>query len=178
MELNWRTVFPVAAVLCWQTAEGTGGEYCFTPANGTGALTLVVEKVNTLNELAKHIESLRVGLRLSQADIAKIFGVSRQTVYNWLKGENIQAEHQRKIEQVIQSFSAVSSVLKGRKEFFNDRALLGEKNLVQLLAEGNFDAFDLLKLALMRSDERSALLTLQLAGKLTAVIPAHFDPLD
>ena len=178
---SWRAL-PAAAVLCWQTAIGTGGEDCCAQISGTGASSLVVEKIaafnNVTGDIAVQIESLKEALRLSYAEVGKIFGVSRQTVYNWLKGENIQAAHQTKLSSVMQSFADIRKTLTGRKEFFNERALVGEKNLVQLLAEDRFDAFHLLQSLLLQSDQRVALLRQHLSGNDSETIPSHFDPLD
>ena len=149
---------------------------------GTDASSLTVEKINVFNnvqeDVAVQIESLKDALRLSYSEIGKIFGVSRQTVYNWLKGGNIQAGHQAKLSRVMQGFADIRSTLIERKEFFNERSLVGEENLVQLLAQDRFDAFRLLQDQLLRSDQRVAMLRQHLGGKGSETIPSHFDPMD
>jgi transcriptional regulator with XRE-family HTH domain len=179
MEMStWRALPVATAALCWQPTLGTGGEDCLPLLNGTGALPLAVERADAVGNAAVQIDTLKEALRLSYSDVGKIFGVSRQTVHNWMKGENIQVDHQRKLALVMKGIAAVKSTLAGRKEFFNDRALDGEKNLVQLLAEDRYEAFQLLADLLLRSDQQIAMLKRDSNGKRFEVIANHFDPLD
>jgi transcriptional regulator with XRE-family HTH domain len=181
MELGITTLraFPVAAVvLCWQPVSGTGGEDCLPFSHGTSTSPLVVERKSVINNVAAQIGALKEALRLSHSEVGNIFGVTRQTVHNWMKGDNVLADHRRKLLRVMDGFATVESTLSKRKEFFNDRALVGEKNLVQLLAEDRYEAFELLRDLLLRSDDRIAMLKRDANGKAFEAVPSHFDSLD
>lgn len=53
------------------------------------------------------VEKLRQHMRLSQADIATVFGVSRVTYYNWTRGRPIRDSNAQRIKVCIRKLIAV-----------------------------------------------------------------------
>jgi DNA-binding transcriptional regulator YiaG len=158
---------------------GTGGIMPVPQATGTSTAKLALELTEKADsEFAGYIEQLRVGLRLSYAEIASAFGVSRQSVYNWQKGENVHDAHQQKMHRLIEGYAEVAELLGGRKERFSLRVLRGTKTFLQLLSEDDQEAFVLLAASLKQSDVRVAVLRQHQSKRTPESILPHFDPLS
>lgn len=63
---------------------------------------LVSKKVEeTLPDLARSVRSLRQRSGLTWDELARIFGVTRRTLYNWSIGSKVSAAHAQALAQVI-----------------------------------------------------------------------------
>jgi DNA-binding XRE family transcriptional regulator len=53
------------------------------------------------------VERLRQYMRLSQAEMAELFGVSRVTYYNWCKGKPVREENAKRVRLALRKMVAV-----------------------------------------------------------------------
>jgi transcriptional regulator with XRE-family HTH domain len=85
---------------------------------------------------AKMMREVKKGFGRTMTRLPEVFGVSRQTLYNWLEGETPKPTHQDKLRQLAESafvfndfgFKPTSQAL--------DRKLSGGKSFLALLSEG------------------------------------------
>ena len=103
-----------------------------------GSIMTTEENPNMGNvPIPEAILQIREGLGLKMSEVADIFGVSRQSVYLWLKGEKLKNEYVQRVWQV--SLVAEHLQLAGidRPEHFIHRPLSPEgDSLFQLLISG------------------------------------------
>jgi hypothetical protein len=92
--------------------------------------------------------------------LPEVFGVSRQTLYNWLGGETPKAAHQAKIGQLAAAARVFSGLGVTPTSDLLDRVLSHGKSFLQLLADGA-DGADtaakLVQIAKRSADSRSRL---------------------
>jgi transcriptional regulator with XRE-family HTH domain len=145
--VNPQPIFTAVALIV--LAVGTGGGYSAANAN------LIPESKNaplvTINStpsverkkpaqgisIPNAILQIRDRLGLKMSEVAEIFGVSRQAVYLWLKGENLKNEYVQRVWQL--SLIAERLQLAGidRPEHFIHRPLSPDgDSLFQLLISG------------------------------------------
>jgi transcriptional regulator with XRE-family HTH domain len=121
------------AVLC---GIGTGGELSLEHLQRSGhqmqymAPTVDVADVAPGRSPTEDLFRIREVLRPAVSDLAITFGVSRQSVYNWLNGESVTEENAAKLQDLAQAADvlahegiAVNAALLKRK-FANGRTLL------------------------------------------------------
>ncbi len=92
--------------------------------------------------------------------LPEVFGVSRQTLYNWLAGETPKAMHQIKIVQLAAAARLLSKLGVKPTPDLLDQPLLRGKSFLELLADGTDGAETAVKLvqvAKRSSDSRSRL---------------------
>lgn len=141
--------FAVAATLIGLLYAGTGGFY--SPANtalvpqwtNAPAVTISaevpVERKRPAQETSvpKAILQIRDRLGLKMSEVADIFGVSRQAVYLWLKGENLKNEYVQRVWQLRLIAERMQLAGIDRPEHFIHRPLSPEgESLFQLLSSG------------------------------------------
>ena len=125
--------FVAVVTLFGALVAGTGGLY--TPTN----TALVPEWKMPAQEISipKAILQIRDGLGLKMSEVADIFGVSRQAVYLWLKGENLKNEYVQRIWQLSRIAERLQLAGIDRPEHFIHRPLSPEgDSLFQLLISG------------------------------------------
>jgi len=139
----------VTAVALLVFAVGTGGGY--SAANGN----LIPESKNapvvTINStpsaerkasaqevsIPRAILQIRDRLGLKMSEVADIFGVSRQAVYLWLRGQNLRNEYVQRIWQLSRVAERLQLAGIDRPEHFIHRPLSPQgESLFQLLASG------------------------------------------
>ncbi len=116
---------------------------------------------------AENMEQIRKVLSPAMSDLAKSFNVSRQTIYNWLNGEQPTPEHTARLGDLAlvadifaEAGVPVNSVLLKRK-------VIKGKNLFEIIREGGSirDAAQLL-LQIVRSEtSQRERLTARFAGR-------------
>jgi len=141
--------FVAVVTLFGALVAGTGGLY--TPTNtalvpewtNVPAVTITstpsVERKMPAQEISipKAILQIRDGLGLKMSEVADIFGVSRQAVYLWLKGENLKNEYVQRIWQLSRIAERLQLAGIDRPEHFIHRPLSPEgDSLFQLLISG------------------------------------------
>jgi transcriptional regulator with XRE-family HTH domain len=140
-------VAAVALFVALTLPIGTGGGYSAANANliststnipvvtinGTSSTEHKIQEVS----IPKAILQIRDGLGLKMSEVADIFGVSRQAVYLWLKGENLKNEYAQRVWQLSHIADRLQLAGIDRPEHFIHRPLTPEGNsLFQLLASG------------------------------------------
>jgi transcriptional regulator with XRE-family HTH domain len=133
----------VVRLVGWMTAAnavlssiGTGGELSIEHLQRSThqmrymASTVDVTDVAPVRSPAEDLVRIREVLKPAVSDLATSFGVSRQSVYNWLNGEPVAEENAAKLQDLAQAADvlahegiAVNSALLKRK-FTNGRTLL------------------------------------------------------
>jgi transcriptional regulator with XRE-family HTH domain len=109
---------------------------------------------------AELMEQVKTGFGRTMTRLPEIFGVSRQTLYNWMAGETPKSAHQPKIEQLAAAARVFSQLgIKPTSDLL-DRVVSHGKSFLQLLADGS-DGADtaakLVRIAKRGSDSRSRL---------------------
>lgn len=128
-----RLVGWVAAAGAALTGIGTGGELSIEHLQRTAHemhhMAPVVD-VAPVRTPAEDLVRIREVLKPAVSDLATTFGVSRQSVYNWLKGEPVADENAVKLQDLAQAADVldhsgitISAALLKRK-FANGRTLL------------------------------------------------------
>lgn len=131
-----RLVGWVAAAGAALTGIGTGGELSIEHLQRTAhemhhmAPLVEVADVAPVRTPAEDLVRIREVLKPAVSDLATTFGVSRQSVYNWLNGEPVADENAAKLQDLAQAADVLddsgitgSAALLKRK-FANGRTLL------------------------------------------------------
>lgn len=141
--------FVAVGLLFGTLVAGTGG--LFSPTNAalipelTNAPAVSINSTSSVerkrlaqeSSIPKAILQIRNRLGLKMSEVADIFGVSRQAVYLWLKGDNLKIEYVQRVWQL--SLIAERLQLAGidRPEHFIHRPLSPEgSSLFKLLVSG------------------------------------------
>lgn len=131
-----RLVSWVAAAGAVLTCIGTGGELSLEHLQRSahqaqyGAPVVEGAEVGNIRPPSENLIRIREVLNPSVSDLATTFGVSRQSIYNWLNGEPVAVENAAKLQDLAQAAdvlahegSAVNISLLKRK-FANGKTLL------------------------------------------------------
>jgi transcriptional regulator with XRE-family HTH domain len=145
--VNRQPIFTAVALIV--LAVGTGGGYSAANANlisesknapvVTINSTPSAERKATTQEvsISRAILQIRDRLGLKMSEVADIFGVSRQAVYLWLKGENLKSEYVQRVWQLSRIAERLQLAGIDRPEHFIHRPLSPEGNsLFELLISG------------------------------------------
>jgi transcriptional regulator with XRE-family HTH domain len=141
--------FVAAVTLFGALIAGTGGLY--SPANtalvsewtNVPAVTITSSSSAERKILAQEVSiprailQIRDRLGLKMSEVAEVFGVSRQAVYLWLKGDNLKPEYVQRIWQLNRIAERLQLAGIDRPEHFIHRPLsLDGDSLFQLLISG------------------------------------------
>jgi transcriptional regulator with XRE-family HTH domain len=152
--------FVAVGLLFATLLPGTGGLY--SPANAalvsewTNVPAITISSVSSIERkkptqqvsIPTTILKIRDRLGLKMSEVADIFGVSRQAVYLWLKGDNLKTEYVLRVWQLSRIAERLQLAGIDRPEHFIHRPLSPEgSSLFHLLVSGaNVDsALTLLK---------------------------------
>jgi hypothetical protein len=110
---------------------------CLLPV-GYQAVLLVVAPVQAPEPApyAELMQMVKTGFGRTMTRLPEVFGVSRQTLYNWLNGETPKAEHQEKLRQLAAAARIFSALGLKPTSLTLDRKITQGKSLLQLLSEG------------------------------------------
>lgn len=86
--------------------------------------------------LATELESIRNALRLSVAETAKLFGVSRPTIYSWQNGNPIRLDNAERLRDIANALTPHLLLLETQVGRVAHRAIEGKTTLLQMLATG------------------------------------------
>ena len=84
-------------------AAGTGGTPRISPNQMGYTPNVRFVQQHRKSHVAAQIQQIGEELGASNAGLARAMGVSRQTIYNWLKGEPLKDEHQSKIASLARA---------------------------------------------------------------------------
>lgn len=82
------------------------------------------------------MEEVKTGFGRTMSHLPVVFGVSRQTLYNWLSGEVPKEHHQDKLVQLAAAARVFIEAGFKPTPLILERAVVREKSLVELLGEG------------------------------------------
>jgi transcriptional regulator with XRE-family HTH domain len=168
---------PVSQMLPIIGAAGTGGvesdhyyRRLYLVPVGYRALLLVVAPGDAAPESAPFAELMQViksGFGRTMARLPEVFGVSRQTLYNWINGETPKPQHQEKLRQLAEAARIFSALGFKPTSLTLDRTITRGKSLIQLIGEGadGRDAAKKLMRIVQRGNEAKAKLDELLGGR-------------
>ncbi|WP_315761448.1 hypothetical protein [Bradyrhizobium sp. SZCCHNS2005] len=116
---------------------------------------------------AELMQVIKTGFGRTMTRLPEVFGVSRQTLYNWLNGETPRPEHQEKLRQLAEAARIFSAFGFKPTSLALDRTIMRGKSLLQLLSEGadGRDAAKRLVRIVQRGNEARARLNDLLGGR-------------
>jgi transcriptional regulator with XRE-family HTH domain len=85
---------------------------------------------------AELMQVIKTGFGRTMTRLPEVFGVSRQTLYNWLNGETPKPPHQEKLRQLAEAARIFSAFGFKPTSLALDRTITRGKSLLQLLSEG------------------------------------------
>lgn len=130
-----------AAVLIGLLA-GTGGEVSrdrILMYSGTGSVIVsfpVAAPVTHEQGLVVELNTIRQALRLSVAEIANLFSVSRPTIYSWQNGKQIGQQNSERLRAILNALTPHLNLLGKQVGRVAHRAIEGKTTLLQKLAAG------------------------------------------
>jgi transcriptional regulator with XRE-family HTH domain len=116
---------------------------------------------------AEDLEQIRRVFSPSMSDLGKAFGVTRQAVYNWLKGDQPSPNHLDKLRDLALAAGTLAGVEVPIKRILLQREITDGKNLLQIAQVGGStrDAALLLRDIIQREVRQRELLTVRFAGR-------------
>jgi transcriptional regulator with XRE-family HTH domain len=124
---------------------GTGGiesddyyrRIYFLPMGYHTVLVLVAPAHGTaVAPYAELMQVIKTGFGRTMTRLPEVFGVSRQTLYNWLNGETPKPVHQEKLRQLAEAARIFSALGFKPTSLALDRSITRGKSLLQLLSDG------------------------------------------
>jgi len=164
---------------------GTGGiesedylqRWYLVPLGYRNVLVIMLPAPTNQAPFVELMQEIKAGFGRTMTRLPEVFGVSRQTLYNWLNGETPKPAHHEKLSQLAEAARVFSASGFKPTSFMLDRKVSRGKSLLQLLAEdadGRATAEKLLRIV-RRGKESDAVLE-QLLGE--RVRTRHLDASD
>lgn len=125
---------------------------------------------------AKLMEQVKFGFGRTMSRLTEVFGVSRQTLYNWLDGETPKAAHQERLRQLAEAAQVLADLGIKPTTSMLDRTVAQGKTFLQLLAsgaDGRETAKKLVRVVQRGNDSRVKLDSL-LSGRKAKLSPSDF----
>lgn len=85
---------------------------------------------------AKLMQQVKAGFGRTMSRLPEVFGVSRQTLYNWLEGETPKEQHQERLRQLAQAATMFAELGVKPTAVMLDRTVAQGKTFLQLMADG------------------------------------------
>lgn len=83
------------------------------------------------------MELVKVGFGRTMSRLPEVFGVSRQTLYNWLAGEMPREQHHRKLQQLAEAARVFSDLGFKPTASTLDQTLMRGKSFLELMNDGS-----------------------------------------
>jgi transcriptional regulator with XRE-family HTH domain len=98
----------------------------------------ILESVQLVDEapFAKLMQQVKTGFGRTMSRLPEVFGVSRQTLYNWLDGETPKPAQQARLQQLAEAAEVFTQLGVKPTSAMLDRTVTRGKSLLQLIAEG------------------------------------------
>jgi hypothetical protein len=120
----------------------------------------------------------KAGFGRTMSRLPEVFGVSRQTLYNWLEGETPKAVHQERLKQLAAAAEVFAELgIKPTSQML-DRTVAHGQSFLKLMAsgaEGRSTAQKLVRIVERGSNSRAQLAKL-LSGRKTPLTAADIGP--
>ena len=130
----------------------------------------VLEEPQFIEKNAPYAElmvQVKAGFGRTMSRLPEVFGVSRQTLYNWLEGETPKVAHQERLRQLAKAAQTFGGLGIKPTTPMLDRTVARGKSFLQLMAagaDGQETAQQLIRIVQRGNDSRAKLDTL-LAGR-------------
>lgn len=175
----------IVASLCLGIMAGTGGELQsdqILSRFGTGSVRDHVPDSSAKQRqqgLAVELNAIRQALRLSVAESAQLFGVSRPTIYSWQEGNPIGIANNERLLAIFRAVEPHLQLFSAQVGRVAHRAIEGRTTLLQkMTAGGNADeAIGQLVAILGRESAQRERLTGRLQGRSSNRGAADLDAL-
>lgn len=119
---------------------GTGGialqAFVRQPYGYQPFTVLEVHAVQDHAPFTKLMQEVKAGLGRTMSRLPEVFGVSRQTLYNWLDGETPKPQHQERLRQLAQAANVFAELGLKPSAVMLDRTVAQGKTFLQLMADG------------------------------------------
>ena len=100
-------------------------------------ISLIPPENNTSVTLyAELVQEIREGFGRTLSHLPAVFGVSRQTLYNWASGEHPKVQHQAKLVQLAEAAKAFKEARVKPTALMLDRTISKGQSFVELLSKG------------------------------------------
>lgn len=98
----------------------------------------VLEFISPVDQtpFASLMQEVKTGFGRTLSRLPEVFGVSRQTLYNWLDGETPKSVHQEKLKQLAQAGNVFTELGFKLTPLMLDRTIAQGKTFIQLMADG------------------------------------------
>ena len=100
------------------------------------AAPAVVEAPATSAPFVDLMLEVKAGFGRTMSSLPGVFGVSRQTLYNWLAGEVPKEQHQPKLQELAAAARVFQRAGFKPTAVHLERTVMGSKSLLNLLSEG------------------------------------------
>lgn len=179
---NWVKIVGWASVaITTMSAVGTGGELQLTrlqeKITHPNSVSAEIVKVQASRTPAEDLNRIREVLSPAVSDLAITLNVTRQSVYNWLKGDPVAPENAIKLRDLAQAADllahegiAVNSLLLKRK-FANGKTLFQ----VAQMGESARGAASLLVQILGRESDQRERMSIRFSSRAKTSATADFD---
>lgn len=130
------------SVPSWNYGDvGTGGQYVIELVQhpvgyafpGTRTSIPFADKTEPY---AQQMQQVREGFGRNMSRLTEVFGVSRQTLYNWLNGETPKEIHARRLRELSLAAAVFSEMGFKPNATALDRPLMQGKSFLQLMGQG------------------------------------------
>jgi hypothetical protein len=95
-----------------------------------------LEPAEDVAPYAKLMQQVKMGFGRTMSRLPEVFGVSRQTLYNWLGGETPKAVHQERLAQLAEAARVFTDMGFKPSPAMLERTVAQGKSFLRLLAEG------------------------------------------
>jgi len=132
----------VAAATAAFSAIGTGGDLSVEQLLRTtqpelhGASSFEIVEADPVRSPSEDLARIREVLNPAVSDLATTFGVSRQSVYNWLNGEAVTQENAAKLQDLAQAADVLAHEGVAKNSALLKRKLPNDKTLMQIAQAG------------------------------------------
>ena len=140
---------------------------------GIFAATEIAAREDIVRTPAENLARIREILKPTITELAHLFGVSRQAVYDWQAGKPTAAENAAKLDDLAKAADALAlSGIEGSSKMLR-RKIAGGKSLLDVVREGGSAASAAQALAqtLGREAKQREQLALRLAGRTKPNVP-------
>lgn len=124
-------------------AVGTGGqasESFYRERNGYSLPEIVIffkaEKAQPFAPFVNLMQQISAGFGRTKTRLPEVFGVSRQTIYNWMNGETPKPQHHAKLKELAAAANVFTNDGFKPTSLALDRTVSKGKSLLQLLSQG------------------------------------------
>jgi DNA-binding XRE family transcriptional regulator len=130
--------------------------------------------------MAIELQTIRAALRLSVAEMAQLFDVTRPTIYSWQNGSPIRDHNAKRVRSITRALEPHLALLESQVGRVAHRAIEGRTTLLQKLAQGGDAAETMERLAgiLQREVTQRERLAQRLRNRGVARGSADLDAMD